>query len=101
MPRARSEASGWVPALYLSGAHVLQYLTQALSPLPLSPSHLCARRVGAPTSSAMAYLGEFHTEQSRARSMVILGLFPGGSTLLVAGLAYLVLPLHLPWAAFR
>ncbi|XP_034246077.1 putative transporter svop-1 [Thrips palmi] len=53
--------------------------------------------VAGPTSTAMAYLGEFHTEKTRAKAMIILGLFPGGWTLFVAMLAYLVLPLDIAW----
>lgn len=51
----------------------------------------------APTSTGMAYLGEFHAEASRAKAIIILGLFPGGATLVVAGLAYLILPMQLSW----
>lgn len=54
--------------------------------------------VAGPTSTAMAYLGEFHSERTRSRAMVIFGVFPGGASLAVAALAYLVLPLDLAWS---
>ncbi|KAE8753104.1 hypothetical protein FOCC_FOCC000027 [Frankliniella occidentalis] len=57
-----------------------------------------AARVAGPTSTAMAYLGEFHSERTRSRAMVIFGVFPGGASLAVAALAYLVLPLDLAWS---
>lgn len=61
--------------------------------VPASP---CCRVAG-PTSTAMTYLGEFHMEKTRAKAMIIFGLFPGGWTLFVAVLAYLVLPLEMAW----
>lgn len=62
--------------------------------------HLCRfvpGSVAGPTSTAMAYLGEFHTEQSRAKALLVFGMFPGGASLFAAALAYLVLPLDLGW----
>ncbi|KAK3910985.1 Synaptic vesicle glycoprotein 2B [Frankliniella fusca] len=63
--------------------------------------------VAGPTSTAMAYLGEYHSEKTRAKALVVFGLFPGGASLVVAAVAYLVLPLELsswslPWlGAYR